>query len=317
MTEAPLVLALGAGGFLGSHLVDSLVARGYRVRALDRFQPHVPPLFLPSDQVEQVSGDFLNRGDLGQALAGVSMVVHLVSTTNPATAENDPLIDIETNVRGSVQLFELCVEAGVERLVYTSSGGTVYGDRTGTEPIRETDPTEPVSPYGIGKLSVENYLRYFRRKHGLRSTIFRVGNPFGARQPFWKRQGVIPIFLDAITSHKPITIMGDGSMTRDYIYVTDVSDMIADSLARDPQHGVYNLGSGVPVSVNEVVSTIEEVTGIEAIRSSVPQPATFVQSSVLDMGRYVSEFGPHPAVSFAEGIRRTYDYMQEVRRDRG
>ena len=311
---APLVLALGAGGFIGSHLVDSLVARDYRVRALDRFQPSVPPQFHPSDQIELVTGDFLNRGDLAAALRDVDYVVHLVSTTNPATAENDPLIDIETNIRGSVQLFELCVEAGVQRVVYTSSGGTVYGDRTGDAPIRETDRTDPVSPYGIGKLCVENYLRYFQRKYGLRSTVFRVANPFGARQPFWQRQGVIPIFMEAITSHRPITVMGDGSMTRDYIYVTDVTDLIADSLGRNPRHDVYNLGSGVPVSVNEVVATIEQVTGTEAIRQTVPTPPTFVQSSVLDMSRYAGEFGPHPQVPFAEGIRRTYDYLKEVRR---
>lgn len=309
-----LVLVLGAGGFIGSHLVDSLVARGHRVRALDRFQPSVPPLFHPSDRIELVTGDFLNRGDLVTALRGVDYVVHLVSTTNPATAENDPLIDIETNIRGSVQLFELCIEAKVRRVVYASSGGTVYGDRDGDAPIRETDRTDPVSPYGIGKLCVENYLRYFRRKYELRSTVFRIANPFGQRQPFWQRQGVIPIFLEAITNHLPITVMGDGSMTRDYIYVTDVTDMIADSLGRDPRHDVYNLGSGVPVSVNEVVSTIEKVTGIEAIRQIVPTPPTFVQSSVLDMSRYVDEFGAHPQIPFTEGIRRTYAYLKEVRR---
>ncbi len=313
MPEAPLVLALGAGGFIGSHLVDSLVSRGYRVRAMDRFVPDIPPQFQPNDLIETISGDFLNRGDLTTVLRGVDHVVHLVSTTNPATAENDPLIDIETNIRGSVQLFELCAAAEVQRVVYASSGGTVYGETVGTDPIRETDPTQPVSPYGIGKLCVEHYLRYFARKRGLHSTTFRVANPFGERQPFWKRQGVIPIFLEAITSHKPLTVMGDGSMTRDYIYVTDVTEMIADSLACEPKHDVYNLGSGVGVSVNEIVRTIEAVTGIEAIVQHVPVPPTFVQSSVLDMSRYEAEFGGRHSVSFAEGIRHTYDYLKKVR----
>ncbi len=314
MSGQPLVLALGAGGFIGSHLVDSLVSRGYPVRALDRFVPNVRPLFQPSPLVEIVNGNFLNRGEMVDALDGVDTVIHLVSTTNPATAENDPLIDIETNVRGSVQLFDQCVKSGVRRVIFTSSGGTVYGDWSQLRPITEDDPTKPVSPYGIGKLAVENYLRYFQRKFGLESTIFRVANPYGERQPFWKKQGVIPIFLDAITSHRPITVMGDGSMTRDYVYVRDVTDMIADSVSAEPLHAVYNLGSGVSISVNQVIETIEQVTGIDAIRRSVPTPATFVQSSVLDMSRYVAEFGPHPAVPFADGIARTYDYMQEVRR---
>lgn len=313
MAESPLVLALGAGGFIGSHLVDALVARGYRVRALDRFVPDVPTQFRPHDLIEKISGDFLNRGDLASALRGVDHVVHLVSTTNPATAENDPLIDIETNIRGSVQLFELCAQADVKRVVYASSGGTVYGDVVGSAPIKETDPTQPVSPYGIGKLCVENYLRYFARKRGLRSTTFRIANPFGERQPFWNRQGVIPIFLEAITSNQPLTVMGDGSMLRDYVYVTDVTAMIADSLAREPRHEVYNLGSGVGVSVNEIVRTIEHVTGIAAIVEHVPVPPTFVHSSVLDMSRYQEEFGDRRSVPFSEGIRHTYDYLKKVR----
>jgi len=310
VTERPRVLVLGAGGFIGSHLVDALVARGYPVRALDRFAPNVAPLFRHDPAIELVNANFLNRGDLTEALDGVDTVVHLVSTTNPATAENDPLIDIETNVRGSVQLFDQCVQSGVRRVLYASSGGTVYGDRFSDAPISETDPTLPVSPYGIGKLSVENYLRYFRRKFGLDSVTFRVANPFGERQPFWKKQGVIPIFLEAITHRRPITVMGDGSMTRDYVYVTDVTDMIADSVGRTAVHDVYNLGSGVAISVNDVIGAIEHVTGIEAIRNQVPAPSTFVHSSVLDMSRYTAEFGAHPMTPFVEGIAKTYDYMR-------
>lgn len=310
MTERPRVLVLGAGGFIGSHLVDALVARGYPVRALDRFAPNVPPLFRHDPAIELVNANFLNRGDLTEALDGVDTVVHLVSTTNPATAENDPLIDIETNVRGSVQLFDQCVKSGVRRVLYTSSGGTVYGDRFSDAPISETDPTLPVSPYGIGKLSVENYLRYFRRKFGLDSVSFRIANPFGERQPFWKKQGVIPIFLEAIMHRRPITVMGDGSMTRDYVYVTDVAGMIADSVGRIAAHDVYNLGSGVAISVNDVIGAIEHVTGIEAIRNHVPTPSTFVHSSVLDMSRYTAEFGALPMTPLVEGIAKTYDYMR-------
>src|SRR5438270_6907987 len=185
-------LVLGANGFIGSHLVDSLVKQGYTIRAFDRFGDR-PTNFLSSDNVETYTGDFLNRADLADALKDTDFVFHLVSTTTPATAENDPLVDIDTNVHNTIQLLEECVEAKIKRIFFASTGGAVYGDIDTSEPIDECTNPQPVSPYAIGKLTIEHYLRYFNRKFGLQTLTFRISNPYGERHSPINRQGVIPI----------------------------------------------------------------------------------------------------------------------------
>lgn len=305
------ILVLGANGFVGSHLVDSLVSAGFRVRAFDRFASNTIQSFEENKNVEIIAGDFLNQADLKSALNGVETVFHLVSTTNPVSADNDPLIDIDTNLHGSVELFKLCVENNVKRVLFTSSGGTVYGERLKSDPIREDDPTLPVSPYGIGKLATENYLRYFNAKYGLDYTIFRLANPYGDRQPFWRRQGVVSIFLDKILKGEPITILGDGTMVRDYIYVKDATDMMVQSLLNKPKHRIYNIGSGRGVSVNELADTIEKVTGRPAKRKVQEAPATFVHTSILDINRYLEDFSFRPRVDIKAGIEKTYKYYLE------
>ncbi len=308
MNKIKPILVLGANGFVGSHLVDSLIAAGFKVRAFDRFASSTVQLFDESENIEIVAGDFLNQADIKVALSGVETVFHLVSTTNPASAENDPLIDIDTNLHGSVELFKLCAENNVKHVLFTSSGGTVYGDRFNAELIKEDDPTLPVSPYGIAKLAAENYLRYFKAKHGLDYTVFRLANPYGERQPFWRRQGVISIFLDKILSGEPITILGDGTMVRDYIYVKDATDMMVRALLVRPKHDLYNIGSGVGTSVNSLADTIEKITGLQSVRKVQEIPATFVHTSVLDTTRYINDFSFAPKIDIDLGIKMAYEY---------
>lgn len=309
MSSKEKVLVLGANGFIGSHIVDRLVEGGYLVRAFDGFTSNMTR-FNTSDDVEIFQGNFLNQSDIQRSLKGIDYVIHLVSTTTPAAAEADPLIDIETNIRGSVELFQACVAAGVKRVIYSSSGGTVYGEREGVEPEREDDRTEPVSPYGIAKLTVEHYLRYFRVKHGLSSTVFRIANPYGERQPLFRKQGVIPIFIEKALKDEQITILGDGSMVRDYIYVKDVADMMVRTLSITPKHEVYNIGSGVGYSVNQVVEEIELAAGIKMKKKHAEAPSTFVHTSLLDICRYEDEFGAYIKTGLSVGIKRTYDYVE-------
>ena len=304
------VLVLGANGFLGSHIVDSLIASGYSVRAFDRFS-NQDIRFIENENIELFSGDFLNRSDIRKALNGVEYVFHLVSTTNPATAEADPLIDIDTNIKGSVALFQDCVASGrVKRVLYASSGGTVYGEHDSSEPINESEPTLPVSPYGIGKLTIENYLRYFSVKEGLESVSFRIANPYGERQPLMRKQGVIPIFLEKIMKGEEVTILGDGSMVRDYIYVKDVADMMVETLAHTPKYDVYNIGSGRGSSVSEIVDTVAEVTGLGVKSIYKSAPKTFIHTSVLDTSRYDNEFGRHNHTSLRDGVGLTCQYLR-------
>lgn len=299
-------LVLGANGFIGSHLVDSLARSGHSVRAFGRFA--VPPVFNDSDAVEIFKGDFLNQHDLVTALDGIEYVFHYISTTTPASAEDDPLIDVNTNIHMSIILFQACVEAGVKRVIFASTGGAIYGN-TGRPPHKESDAPQPVSPYAIGKLTIEHYLHYFRVKHGLDSVVLRISNPYGERQPFARKQGVIPIFLERVFREESITVYGDGSMIRDYVYVGDVASATARMFDQPLKHFVYNVGSGEGESVSTLIDVIQRVSGKTCSIEHRPVPSTFVQEVVLDTSRFSDEFGPVATTSLDDGITRTYQYI--------
>jgi UDP-glucose 4-epimerase len=299
---------LGANGFIGSHLVDALVEQGDTVRAFGRQEEQ--PAYSESKQVEPLIGDFLNSTDLKTALVGIDVVYHLISTTTPAASDDNPTVDIDTNVRMGVELFKLCVEAGVKRVFFASTGGAIYGENP-HPPYSETDATNPVSPYAISKLTLENYLRYFRRKHDLRSVALRISNPYGERQPLHRKQGVIPIFLENIAQDKPLTVLGNGSMVRDYVYVKDVAHMIVKLSHGNPKHEVYNIGSGVGMTVNEIVAMAEQVSGKTANIIHQPAPPTFTHTAVLNTSRFVDEFGALPLTNLEDGMRTTYAYIKK------
>lgn len=302
-------LVLGANGFIGSHLVDSLVKQGHSVRAFDKFG-HGDRMFNSSENIEVFAGDFLNLNDLEEALDGIDYVFHLVSTTTPASAENDPLIDIDTNIRGSVELFKLCVEKNIKKVIFASTGGAIYGDTSKQEPFKETDIPCPISPYAIGKLTIENYLHYFRVKHGLNSLVLRISNPYGERQPFHRKQGVIPIFLENICRNNPITILGDGSMERDYVYVKDVANGIVSMFQKDTLEDLYNMGSGVATNINQLVDIAKEVSQKEVQIEHKDVPATFLHRAVLDTSRFDGEFGNLSKTPLNDGMKMTYDYIK-------
>ena len=299
-------LVIGGNGFIGSHLVDSLEARGHAVTVFDRHRRG--PRRFEGRSVEVIQGDFLNAADVQRALEGHDVVLHMLSLTDPATAEGDPTLDIRTNITSSVQLFAACAAAGVERVYFASSGGAIYGDQD-RKVFRETDVTLPVSPYAIGKQAIENYLRYFRRTHGLESTTFRISNPYGPRQNPMKRQGVIPIFLRRVAEGLPLTVFGDGSMIRDYLYVEDLAEMMAEVVTVGAQHDLYNLGSGIGTSISEVVGTIQEVVGHEVPVDHLPRPSTFVDHVVLSVERFEAEFATRATTDLLTGVRRTWEEM--------
>lgn len=304
MDKQQRVLVLGANGFIGSHLVDCLIKYGYLVRAFGRFENE--PLFNLSNNVEIFRGDFLNQNDLEEALEDVSYVVHLISTTTPATSDKDPLIDLQTNVTGGLALLQKCVaKSTVKRIIFASSGGTVYGDNYPGRPFSETDPTNPISPYGIGKLTIENYLHYYHRTHGLDYTVFRISNPYGGRQKNTKQQGIMPILIKNITEGLPVTVYGDGTMVRDYIYIYDLVEIISQSLGKDLEYRTYNVGSSIGVSINDLIEMVEEFSGKSAILEYKESPASFVQTSVLDTTRLVNEI-PINLTSTRDGIHAMY-----------
>ncbi len=303
------VLVVGGNGFIGSHLVDSLVRRGHEVSVFDLFDNAVRRWESPG--VQLISGDFLNAGDVGEAVRGQDIVVHMLSTTDPATAERDPTLDVRTNLLSSISLFEQCVDAGVDRVFFPSTGGAIYGPQDQIS-FTEESPTRPISPYAIGKLAIENYLDYFYHRFGLHSTVVRISNPYGTRQNPRKRQGVIPIFLRQIMRGHPITVMGDGSMVRDYVYVEDVAEIMSRMITEGTPHPLYNLGSGRPTSVNQIVEVVSAVTGIEPIIVHAPTPPTYVPHVTLDVSRLREDFPGISITQLEAGVAKTWAEMREM-----
>jgi UDP-glucose 4-epimerase len=306
------IVVLGGNGFIGKHLIRSLASQSdNEVVAFDRFSAYAIGGGQPFSEfanVEIVVGDFFNRSDLEMAIEGADYVFHLVSTTTPASSDDDPYIDIEI-IRGSVELFEICAEKSVKRVIFLSSGGTVYGD-VDSGSIGEAMLPTPRSPYGIAKLTIEHYLRYFKFTSGLDYIVYRVANPFGPGQNIHGKQGVVPIFLNKVLRGKPVTIFGNGQMSRDFFYIDDLIKMLTASYSKPHEYDEYNLGGGVGTTVAQLVEIIEKCVGHKIEKSHIDPPPTYVDKSVLDISRFKSEFGLTPKTGIEEGIKRTWDYVK-------
>lgn len=306
MTKNNRCVVLGANGFIGSHIVDRLVGEGYRVVAFDRFSNE--PKFNPSDQIEVVKGDIFNIDKLSTCINSDDYVFHCYSATTPSSADNDPYIDITDNLLNNVKIIEVCVKNRIKKFVYISSGGTVYGEGG----MREDDVALPVSPYGISKLATERYLAYFKIKYGLVYIVYRLSNPYGPRQVTKHNQGAIPRFMHQISAGEPITMYGDGTSTRDYIFIEDASRLIAHTFSQDANHEIYNLGSGKQTSLMDIVSTLETVCGVKAKILHIPEPPTFIKTASLDTSRIEQEFNVKANTEFLSGVAKTWEYSHSL-----
>jgi UDP-glucose 4-epimerase len=304
-------LVLGGNGFIGTHLVDGLLERGYPVRVYDRS----PNRFRATPQdVEYVEGELGNHGLIQEAVEEIDVVFHLVSTTLPKTSNDDPIFDVRSNLIDTLQLLEACVKAGVRKVVFPSSGGTVYG-LPRTVPITEDHPTEPLTSYGIVKLAVEKYLGLFRHLHDLDYVVLRISNPYGPYQHPGGQQGAIAVFLHRLYTGRPITIWGDGSVVRDYLYIADLVDALLLAAGGETRDKVLNVGSGQGTSLNELIALIAEVTGEQPEVEYRPGRVLDVPANVLDIGRVRGELGWRPLTELFEGITRTWDWIRTLTED--
>ncbi len=297
-------LILGGGGFIGSHLCDGLLLDGHTVRVLERPNLMRYRLFSANESIEWYEGDFTNKINLSEAVQGCDVVYHLVSTTLPKTSNDNPVFDIETNVVGTLNLLDAMTRAGVSKIVFVSSGGTVYGVPTKI-PISETHPTDPIVSYGIGKLIVEKYLHLFHVLHTLDYCILRLANPYGERQKVTNAQGAATVFLHRAWRGQTIEIWGDGSVVRDYIYIGDVVSALIKASSFEGRQRIFNVGSGQGTSLNMILQSIEDLLGREVKRVYLPARPFDVPTNVLDISRAKEVLGWSPKTPLAEGLRRT------------
>ncbi len=300
-------LVLGGGGFLGSHLTDALAGAGYRVRVFERFVPG-PGDHHPAAAVEWLQGDFNDSEDLRRAVAGCDVIYHMVSSTVPKTSNEDPAYDIQTNLISTLQMLELARKAGAKKLIFISSGGTVYGVPREV-PIKETHPTEPVCSYAIGKLAVEKYLHLYKVLHGMDYCILRLANPYGERQKPTGAQGAVAVFLHRAVRGEAIEIWGDGSVVRDYIYVGDAVQAMLAAMRDTGEHRLFNIGAGEGHSLNQLVAAIEKLLGHPVECRYTPGRTFDVPVNVLDITRAREVMGWAPKVSFEQGLRRTWQWL--------
>lgn len=308
-TQKDRCLVLGGGGFLGSAIVDRLLKDGYSVRVLER--PRIPPyrIFGSGEQVEWIAGDVMSQHDLMRAMAGVSAVIHLVSTTLPRSSNDDPIHDVESNLLGSLRLLNTMAQQKVVRLVFISSGGTVYGVPKYL-PIDEQHPTDPQVSYGITKLAIEKYALLYEGLHGIVPLILRVANPYGERQRIETAQGAVGVFVSRALRREPIEIWGDGSVTRDYLHVSDVADAIPAALRYAGRERVFNIGSGRGTSLNELLALLEATLEAPVARRYLPGRPFDVRENVLSCELARRELGWVANVSLADGLSRTVAWQR-------
>lgn len=299
----------GGGGFIGSAITDRLLRDGHDLRIFER--PRVMPFrsFSKSEKVEWIPGDFSSAHDVGNAIDGMDVVLHLISTTLPKNSNDDPVYDVQSNVVSTLQMLNQMVTKKVSRIVFISSGGTVYGIPKYL-PIDERHPTDPLTSYGITKLTIEKYLHLFSHLHGIRSISLRVANAYGERQRIETAQGAVGVFIHHALKGMPLEIWGDGSITRDYIHVSDLAEAFVRAAEYAGPESIFNISSGRGTSLNELIVMLEQVLCRPIERRYLPARPFDVPASVLSHDLARKELKWAPSISLQEGLARTVQWMK-------
>lgn len=298
------LVVLGGAGFIGSHIVDRLLKDGHSIRIFDR--PFVQKYreFNLNEKVEWYYGDITSRSNIREAIDGTDAVIHLISTTLPKSSNEDPVFDIESNLIGSINILESMVLLKVPKIIFISSGGTVYG-KSNSVPIKESHSTNPIVSYGVIKLAIEKYLYLYENLHNIKTVSLRVSNPYGERQKIENAQGAIGVFLDKAIKRNTIEIWGDGSIIRDYIYIQDVAEAFAKAIEYTGNLSVFNIASGVGVSLLEIIYTIEDILEIKLERNYKAGRTIDIPINILCNQLALKELGWKPKFSLIDGISET------------
>jgi UDP-glucose 4-epimerase len=308
-------LVTGGAGFIGSHVADLFLDKGYEVEIIDDLssgkRDNLPERakFHDLSVVSPEAAAVIRGGNF-------DVIVHLAAQIDVRKSVADPLFDATTNILGTINILEAVKQSGKKtRVAFTSTGGAIYGDFN-TPPNVETYPKDPESPYAISKLSAEYYLAYYGRLHGIDHVAMRFGNVYGPRQDPHGEAGVVAIFCNRILEGKPLTIFGDGLQTRDYVYVGDVAQAVFLGATHEipkPERvdaRAFNVGTGIGTSVVDLAKLLQEAAGSDAEIIFAARRPGEQQESFLDAGKARKLLGWSPQVSLSEGLAKTFAWSE-------
>ena len=306
-------LVTGGAGFIGSHVVDALLAAGHTVIAVDDLsrgrREHLP-----------AAAPLVVCDVTGEGFAAVvaqhrpQIMFHLAAQIDVRHSVANPRQDASINVLGTLNVLQAAQAAGVQALVFSSTGGAIYGEQQ-AYPANEQHPCQPLSPYGVSKLCAEAYVGYAGRVGALRTVILRYSNVYGPRQDPHGEAGVVAIFADRLLAQEPLTLYGDGQQTRDFVYVTDVAHANLLALVNPQAHGVFNIGTGVETSVLALYEQMAHLSGSAAVAAvHAPARAGEQRRSVVDAAQAAAVLGWRPHTSLAHGLANTLSFFAARKR---
>ncbi|MFH1283560.1 MAG: NAD-dependent epimerase/dehydratase family protein [bacterium] len=301
------ILVTGGAGFIGSHVVDKYIGKGYSVTIVDNLSTgkkenvNNKADFFEYDIRSQLASELIKQGSF-------DIINHHASQIDVRKSVSDPAFDADVNIIGLINLMQAAVSAKVKKVIFSSSGGTIYGE-CGKKPPNEKAAPDPLSPYGISKLSSEYYLRYYSAIHGVKFTILRYGNVFGPRQDPHGEAGVVAIFCKNFILNKPVNIFGNGLQTRDYVFVGDVAEANLKAVS-GADNQIINIGTGKAASVKMLYKEMTKAGGFKSNAVYKPARQGELFKSFLDIKKADKLLNWKPKFDFAKGLSHTISYFK-------
>lgn len=296
---------MGSGGFIGRNLVETLLCDpDVTVTGFGRTARNT------NKNVQFIEGNIEDSTILARALRNQDIIYHLISQTIPSSSWDNPLLEIDNNLQPSIKLIELAAAAGVQKICFASSGGTVYGLNDSV--LNEDSPTDPFSPYGIIKRTIESFLEYARHRYGVNYDIYRISNAYGEGQDVSKGLGFINTILENIVNGRPVVVYGNGENVRDFIHVVDVGKLLARSVSLNlGASNIFNISSNNPISLNDLLALMKQVTSVDFEIQYRANRLNDNKKVILDNSKIMKLNGGVSLISLKDGVEKTYNYLQK------
>lgn len=306
------IILLGAAGFIGTNLTIQLArSQTNKITLVDRKKQYFSNIVkLGLENIDLLECDFDEYTDFANLLEGQDIVYHLLSTTVPTTSNQHIVEELKANVIVTARILECCIKCGVKKVVFLSSGGTVYGKEVEC-PLDESVATNPITSYGVQKITIEKLLYLYNYMYGLEYRVIRLANPYGPYQRPNGILGAVTTFTYKALKGEEIEVYGDGSVIRDFIYIDDAIRGILNIVGGKSEYKVFNLGCGYGTNISTVLNTIEKTLKIELKIKHKPARKVDVPTNFLDISRYEAEYGKLNPLPLSEGIKKTADFMKQ------